>query len=139
MPGRRSDVESGKSLVYDAVYLDPFAQGALAAPQRPLPGNAYLADPWLTRSGLDPIDQLADLLLEVVEVNQQIRFEHYEQIPVVLVGIEGRPGEHSEGLHDEGEPKTLVAPEGEQRTEPCHRRSRVGRPSASTATPSGIS
>jgi hypothetical protein len=36
----RSNVESRERLVNDAVDLDPFAQGALAAPQRPLPWNA---------------------------------------------------------------------------------------------------
>src|SRR5258705_547706 len=118
----QSNVESRERLVNHAVDLDPFAQGALATPQRPLPWNAYLADAWLTRSGLDPIDQLADLLLEVVEAHKQFGFEHHEQVTVVLVGVERRSGKYPERLHDEREPKPLVAPEGEQRAEPCHRR-----------------
>ena len=96
----------------------PKAIGLVPSAGHVPPGGATVrVDPavWipirLARGGLDPLDKLAELLLEVVEVGEQIGFEHHEQVPVLLVRVERRAGEQPQRLHDKGQPKSLIAAE----------------------------
>jgi hypothetical protein len=83
---QQSGLQRSKGLVDDAVDLDPLAQRSLPLAERPLPGYANFADPRLTRGGLDPLNQLADLPLEGVGFDEQIRFEDDEEISVICSG-----------------------------------------------------
>ena len=104
-------MKHGERLVDQSINLDPLAQRRLPVTERPLPRDMNLTHLRSARGGLDPLDKLAKLLLEVVEVSEQIGFEHHEQIPVVLIRVEHRAGEQPECLHDKGQPKALIAAE----------------------------
>ncbi len=86
-----------------------------------------LIDAGLARRRFDAVDQRADLLFEIVEGDQQFRLQHDEQVAVVLVRVERRAGEHTQGLNDKCEAEALIAAEREQRPEPRHGRV-AGRP-----------
>ena len=80
-------MKRAERLVDQSVDLDPLAQRPLPATERPLPRNANLTHLRLARGGLDPLDKLAKLLFEVVEVSDQIGFEHHEHVSVVLIRV----------------------------------------------------
>src|SRR6266850_4306681 len=113
-PWQQSGLQRDESLVDQLVDLDPLAQRPLAAAERPLPGNSVFADPRLMRGGLNPLDQLADLLPEGVWLYAQIRLEDDEKISVVLLPAEPRARQQPERLHDQSETKSLISAKGQE-------------------------
>ena len=81
-------MKCGEGLVDRPIDLDPLAQCPLPATEGALPGDANLTHLGSARRGLDALDQLANLLLEFVEVCEQFGLEHHEQVPIVLIGVE---------------------------------------------------
>ena len=68
-----SRLKRAERLVDQSIDLDPLVQRPLPAMERPLPRDASLTYLRLTRGGLDPLDKLAKLPLEVVEVERADR------------------------------------------------------------------
>src|SRR5215813_10456344 len=95
-------VQGAERVVDLAVDFDPFAQRPLAAAKGAFAGNADFADSRLPWGGFHTIDQFADLLFELFEVDQQIRPEHDEQVSVILSRVERRAGKHPKRLHNKG-------------------------------------
>src|SRR5262249_58793409 len=98
-----------ESIVDDAVDLDPVAEQLLPAAKTTLARDADLGYAGLARRRFDAVDQGAELLLEVVGVDQQIRLHHDEQITIIAIRVERRAGEHAQGLDDKGEAEPLIA------------------------------
>src|SRR5215469_7189082 len=87
---RGSRVKRTERLVHQPVNFDALAQGPLPVAQRALPRNANLARLRLTWGSLEALDKLAEPLLEVIGLGQQIGLEHDKQVSVVPIGVDRR-------------------------------------------------
>ena len=100
-------MKRAERLVDQSIDLDPLLQRPLPATERPLPRDTNLTHLRLARGGLDPLDKLAKLLLEVVEVSEQIGLNTTNKYPSSLSGSSAEPASSPNACTIKASPKPL--------------------------------
>src|ERR1700751_2930339 len=129
--GARREAGNG-CMINDVISIMPAERGSLALPQSnqliedqsiegqarakracarakcPLRGDADLVDAGLARCRLDTVDQLRHLPVENIRRPYQVGPKSDEEVAVVAFLLRAGPGEQSQRLYHQRQPKTLI-------------------------------